>query len=123
MRQLFLAICLILALSTFSFAQEPIQVGWAVITPTSVTTSGLVVFETFGFSRAALDTTQAGILPASLTTNSVVFVSASPRLTRNAGVALVNPQSTSVNVTLTLRNESGTPFGTAPTVTVPSMQQ
>src|SRR5207247_3051070 len=103
MRQLVFAISLILALSVFSFAQEPLQVGWAVITPVSTTTSGLVVFETFGFSRSASDTGQAGIVPSGLTTNAIVFVSSSTRLTRNVCVAIVNSQSTSVNVTLTLR--------------------
>ena len=123
MRQLILAITLILALSAVSFAQEPIQVGWAVITPVSVTTNGLVVFETFGFSRTVSDTGQAGILPSGLTTNAMVFVGTSTRLSRNVGVAIVNPNSTAVNVTLTLRRDDGTPFATATTLTVPAMQQ
>ena len=123
MRQLVFAISLILAFSVFSFAQEPLQVGWAVITPVSTTTSGLVVFETFGFSRTAADTGQAGILPSGLTTNAIVFVSSSTRLTRNVGVAIVNPQSTSVNVTLTLRRDDGTQFATSITVTVPALTQ
>jgi hypothetical protein len=123
MRRLFLAVSLILACSAFSFAQEPIQVGWVVITPTSVTTTGLVVFETFGFTQGVGNTGQAGVLPSGLTTNSLVFVSSSPQLSRNVGVAIVNPQSTSVNVTLTLRRDDGTPFGTSPTITVPALQQ
>lgn len=123
MRQLFLALSLILALSAFSFAQEPLQVGWAVITPVSTTTSGLVVFETFGFSRSATDTLQAAIIPAGLTTNALIFVNTSTRLTRNVGVAVVNPQSTSVSVTLTLRRDDGTPFATSITLTVPAMSQ
>jgi hypothetical protein len=123
MRQLSLAICLILAFAAVSLAQDPIQVGWAVITPSSVTTSGLVVFETFGFSRAIGDTNQAGVVPSGLTTNAVVFVSSSTRLSRNVGVAVVNPQNTSVNVTLTLRRDDGTVVGTPITVPVPSMQQ
>jgi hypothetical protein len=114
---------LILAFSAFSSAQEPIQVGWAVITPTSVTTSGLVVFETFGFTRALNDTSQAGILPSGLTTNSLVFVSSSGRLSRNVGVALVNPNNTPVTVTLTLRRDDGTAFATSINVNVPAMQQ
>jgi len=123
MRRLFLALSLILVWSAFSFAQEPIQVGWAVITPTSVTTTGLVVFETFGLSRTVNDTGQAGVLPSGLTTNALVFVSSSTRLSRNVGVALVNPQSTSVSVTLTLRRDDGTQFAQSTTVTVPTMQQ
>src|SRR5437867_3142643 len=123
MRQLFLALCLILVMSAFSFAQEPLQVGWAVITPVSTTTSGLVVFETFGFSRSASDTLQAGILTSGLNTNALVFVNTSTRLTRNVGVAIVNPQSTSVNVTLSLRRDDGTPFATSITLTVGAMSQ
>jgi hypothetical protein len=114
---------LILALSSFSFAQEPLQVGWAVITPLPVTTNGLVVFETFGLSRTATDTAQAGVLPSGLTTNALVFVTSSTRLSRNVGVAIVNPQSTSVNVTLTLKRDDGTSFPTSPTITVQPMQQ
>jgi len=123
MRKALLMLSLILASASFSFAQGPIQVGWAVITPLSATTSGVVAFETFGFSRGAAETTQAGVLPSGLTTNSVIFVSASSRLSRNVGVAIVNPQNTSVNVTLTLRGDDGTQFSTSPTVTVPAMQQ
>jgi hypothetical protein len=123
MRKLFLVISLILGMSAFSFAQEPIQVGWAVITPTSATTTGLVVFQTFGFTRALNDTNQAGVLPSSLTTNAIVFVSASTRLNRNVGVAFVNPQSSAVAVTLTLRRDDGTVFATSVTVNVPAMQQ
>jgi hypothetical protein len=111
-----------LVVSSVSFAQEPLQVGWAVITPLSVTTN-LVVFETFGFTRSTADTEQAGLLPTGLTTNALVFVTSSTRLSRNVGVAVVNPQSTSVNVTLTLRRDDGTQFPTAPTITVQPMQQ
>jgi len=81
------------------------------------------VFETFGFSRTASDTGQAGILPSGLTTNAVVFVSSSTRLSRNVGVAIVNPQSTSANVTLTLRRDDGTQFATSTILSVPAMQQ
>jgi len=119
-----LTLSLILASSVFSFAQGPIQVGWAVITPLSATTSGIVAFETFGFNRGAgSDTTQAGILPSGLTTNSVVFVSTSTRLSRNVGVAIVNPQNTTVNVSLTLRKDDGTQLATSVIVAIPPMQQ
>ena len=123
MRKLFLALSLMLALSAFSFAQEPIQVGWAVITPLSATTTGLIVFETFGFSRSATDTSQAGILPASLTTNAIVFVNFSSRLTRNTGVAIVNPQNQTIPVTLTLKRDDGTQFATSVTINVNATQQ
>jgi hypothetical protein len=83
----------------------------------------LVVFEAFGFSRSASDTSQAGILPSSLTTDAVVFVNTSSRLTRNTGVAIVNPQNQTVPVTLTLRRDDGTQFATSVTTNVNAMQQ
>lgn len=100
----------------------PIQAGYAVVTPVVATTSGLVVFETFGFRRGGSDASQAGVLPPDLTTNAIMFVQSSGRLSRNLGVAIVNPGTSSVNVTMTLRKDDGTQLGTA-TVPVPSHTQ
>jgi hypothetical protein len=105
-----------------------IQVGYGIVTPvastTSGTTTGLVVFETFGArsSGGNADATQAGVLPPDLTTNAILFVDSSGRLSKNTGVAIVNPNSSNVNVTMILRKSDGTPVGTA-TVNVPSHQQ
>jgi len=101
--------------------RSPVQSGYAVVTPVSSTTSGLVVFETFGLRRGE-DTTQAGVVPPALTTNAVMFVESDGRLSKNLGVAMVNPNSTNVNVTVTLRKADGTTLGTA-TVNVPARQQ
>ena len=97
----------------------PIQTGYAVVTSNS--TSGLVVFETFGL-KSGSDTTQAGVLPPDLTTSAVMYVSSNGKLSRNLGVAIVNPSSTNANVTMTLRKSDGSLLGTA-TITVPARQQ
>ena len=97
----------------------PIQTGYAVVTSSS--TSGLVVFETFGL-KAGPETTQAGVLPPDLTTNAAMFVNSSGRLSRNLGVAIVNPSGSSANVTLTLRKDDGSVLG-ATTLTVAARQQ
>ncbi len=90
---------------------SPIEVGYAVVTPTSANTSGLVVFETFGQKRGN-DTTQAGVIPSELTTDAVVFVNASGRLSRNLGVAIANPGAIDATVRLTLRDQSGAVLAT-----------
>src|SRR5213594_204348 len=104
--------------------KAPIQSGYAVVTPvaattsgtaivlnttkietitglaasTSGTTTGLVVFETFGMrGEGILGTTQAGVLPPDLTTNAMMFVDSEGRLSKNLGVAIVNPNSTNAN--------------------------
>ena len=109
--------------------KAPVQAGYGVITPvvagTAGTTTGLVVFETFGLRKNNGnndETTQAGILPPDLTTNAVLFVESSGRLSKNLGVAIVNPNSSNVNVRMTLRNDDGRQLGTK-TVTVPARQQ
>jgi hypothetical protein len=105
--------------------KAPIQSGYGVVTPVAATSggtvSGLVVFETFGL-RENSGTPQAGVLPPDLTTNAILFVDSNARLSKNLGVAIVNPNSTSVNVTMTLRKGDGTTAGTT-TLTVPSLQQ
>jgi hypothetical protein len=103
----------------------PIQAGYAVITPIVVTTGattggttvtagsstgGLVVFETFGLRYdGGADTTQAGVLPPDLTTKAMLFVDSEGKLSKNVGVAIVNPNggSSTVGVTLTLFDAMG----------------
>jgi hypothetical protein len=99
----------------------PIQVGYAIVTPTSANTSGLVVFETFGHKQGN-ETSQAGVLPSEMTTSAMLFVSTSGRLSRNLGVAIANPGSTDAILTLTLRDDDGVALGTK-TLTVVSRKQ
>lgn len=103
----------------------PVQTGWALITPGTVPANGLVVFETFGSRSSAGDssTTQAGVLPPDLTTNALLFVDASGRLSKNLGVAIVNPNPSSVTVTLTLRKTDGSVVASSSPITVPAHQQ
>ena len=137
MRKLLVIFSLILICTNLALAQGrppgerddhddygPIQVGYAVVTPlavTSGTTSGLVVFASFGMRHYGenSDATQAGVLPPDLTTNAVLFVDRSGRLSKNLGVAIVNPNSSNVNVTMTLRKSDGTQLATTD-VNVPS---
>ncbi len=139
MPKLFGTFCLILFCAVFAIAQEPsdrgdgrddhddsgpIQAGYGVVTPVvagTASTAGLVVFETFGL-RGEGGASQAGVLPPDLTTNAVLFVDSEGKLSKNLGVALVNPNSSNVNVTLTLRKGDGTQLATT-TVNVPSHQQ
>src|SRR5437762_5135274 len=105
--------------------KAPIQSGYGVVTPvaatTGGTTTGLVVFETFGLrsNEGNSGTSQAGVLPPGLTTNAILFVDSSGRLSKNLGVAIVNPNSSNVNVAMTLRKGDGTSLGTT-TINVPS---
>jgi hypothetical protein len=107
----------------------PVQSGYAVVTPvvatTSGTTTGLVVFETFGLrGHSDSGTLEAGVLPPDLTTNAILFADESGRLSKNLGVAIVNPNSTSANITLTLRKSDGTTIATSnPPVTVQAYNQ
>ncbi len=101
--------------------EGPVQTGYAVITPVSTVSSGLVVFETFGLKQES-GTTQAGVLPPNLTTSAVMFAGSNGRLSRNLGVAIVNPFNASVTVTLTLRNSDGATIATTP-ITIGAHQQ
>ena len=134
MRRLLAVFTVILCSTAFAFAQGrddhndsgPILTGYGVVTPVAAATggtiTGLVAFESFGLRNGFGVTSQAGVLPADLTTNAILFVDTSGRLAKNLGVAIVNPNSSNVNVTLTLRNVTGSVLSTT-IVNVPSHQQ
>ena len=65
---------------------------------------------------------QAGVMPPDLTTNSLLFVDSSGRLSKNLGVAIVNPNNVSANVSLVLKKNDGTTVSNT-TLTVPSKAQ
>jgi hypothetical protein len=104
--------------------RAPVQSGYAVVSSatTSGSTTGLVVFETFGMRGGPGGTTQAGVQPPDLTTNSLLFVDSSGRLSKNLGVAIVNPNNVPANVTLTLKKGDGTTAAST-TLTVQSKNQ
>jgi hypothetical protein len=85
-----------------------VQSGYAIVTPTSAVTTGLVVFETFGEHRMS-EVTQAGVLPSDVTTHCILYVSSNGRLSKNLGVAIANPGADEASVTLTLLDEKGFP--------------
>lgn len=93
--------------------RSPVQAGYAVVTPTSGSPAGLVVFETFG-EHQGNGMTQAGVLPADMTTNSILFFDANGRLSKNLGVAIANPGSAPANVSITLRDDVGNTLATLP---------
>lgn len=115
MKKIIGVVGLVLLLTFAAFADEDnqIQSGYAVVTPSAGAASALVVFETFGM-RGNSDggTLQAGVLPAGLTTNALLFVDASGRLSKNLGVAIVNPNTSDITVTMTLRQSDGTQVAT-----------
>src|SRR5438093_1943555 len=88
----------------------PLQVGYAVITPTSGTPSEMIVFESFGL-KTGTQTLQAGIVPGDATTNSMVFVNMSVLLSRDLGIALLNLQTVQAEVTMTIRRTDGIQVG------------
>jgi hypothetical protein len=102
--------------------KAPVQAGYVVVTPTGGTSTGLVAFETFGLRHGENVAAQAGVMPPGLTTSAFLFVDSSGRLSKNLGVAIVNPHSTNLNLAMTLRKSDGTQVGSA-TLTVPARQQ
>jgi len=104
--------------------RTPVQSGYAVVTPSTTSGTGLVVFETFGWRRGGdAGTPQAGVLPPGLTTNAVMFVDSKGKLSKNLGLAMVNPNSSNVNVSMLLRDSNGSQLGATKTVNIPSHQQ
>jgi ice-binding like protein/Big-like domain-containing protein len=108
--RLFFTVLCVCLLSMDAFAQ------------TSGSPGGLVVFETFGSALAA-DTTQAGVLPGVMTTQTVLFASSSARLSRNLGVAIVNPSGTAASMTMTLRRGGDGTISSVKTIKVGARQQ
>src|SRR5262245_49168038 len=103
--------------------KAPVQAGYVVVTPTSGG-AGLVAFETFGLrgNGANGGTSQAEVMPPGLTTSAMIFVESSGRLSKNLGIAIVNPNSSDVSVAMTLRKSDGTQVATT-NFTVPLRQQ
>src|SRR5262245_62958614 len=103
--------------------KAPVQAGYVVVTPTSGG-AGLVAFETFGLRGGGANggASQAGVMPPGLTTSAMIFVESSGRLSKNFGIAIVNPNSSDVSVAMTLRKSDGTQVA-ATNFMVPSHQQ
>jgi hypothetical protein len=92
----------------------PLQVGYVTVTHETPSTEGLSVFETFGLQRGGA-TTQAGVVSSVMTTKGVLAVTANRGLSRDLGLAMVNPYNPnngSANVTLTLKDSQGNTIAT-----------
>ena len=105
MKILSCAFLLALFIPLFSFGQT-IQVGWAVVTPTSGTGAGLSVSETFG-ELVDNNFFQASVIASPLVTLTNVVVNSNPATGVNTGIAMVNPNDTPVTVSMTLGNQQG----------------
>jgi hypothetical protein len=98
--------------------EDPIQVGYVIITPVTEQgeagvpleeTTGLVAFETFGEKKGNM-MTPIGVLPSNMANSAMLFVNTSGRLSRNIGAAIANPaggSDFSTEITLTLKGENG----------------
>ncbi len=118
-------VCLVMV-PAVSFAladgkSNQLKVGYVVVTPSQPYAGGLAVFETFGETRGA-ETTQAAVMGSGVTKKAVLFVDTDDHKLRNIGVAITNPNPQSVEITLTLRNESGTDIATK-ILTLPAHNQ
>jgi hypothetical protein len=105
MKLLLCALLLAFFMPLFSFSQT-IQTGYAVVTPTSGTGSGLSVSETFG-ELVGGNFFQASVIASPLVTLTNVVINSNPATGVNTGIAVVNPNDSPVNVTMTLGNQQG----------------
>ena len=69
-----------------------VQVGYAIVTPSSPNAAGFTAFENLVMTRAT-DTIEVGVMPADLTTTITMPVDVSKQLSETLGVALVNPNN------------------------------
>jgi len=102
----------------------PLQMGFVVITPPPAFADKLIVFETFGLKQGT-QILQASVIPGPLTSSAMIFVNKSPRLLRDIGLALVNPNpfgGPEAKITMTLRRVDGIVVGTKPIFIVPARQ-
>jgi len=85
-----------------------IRTGYAIITPDSGTPAPTSTL-TYGIVQNAIVQSLASILPTPLTADTSLLVDFVQTIGRNLGVAIANPNNSSVTVTLTLRDSKGMP--------------
>jgi hypothetical protein len=123
MRVLILALGTAFLIPSLAFCQtsSTIQVGYAVITPSTPASGAFTALETLNQTRTA-DTLQVSVFAPDLVSNAVVPVEVSATLQKNLGIAIANPNPSSANLTLTLRRSDGMQFTTA-TISLLARQQ
>jgi len=84
----------------------PVQTGYAVVTP-ALAATGVSVLESFGL-RQQDGAVQSSVVPPPLVTSAVMFINESTRLSKDVGIAIVNPNNSVAPVTLTVRKNDGT---------------
>jgi len=99
-----------------------IKSGYVIITPDAGSASPTPTM-TFGMISGGSVQSQAGIIPTPTTTDASMFIEVIPRISRNIGVAIMNPGSTTAAVNLTLRDENGIIVGSPANVSIPAHQQ
>src|SRR5688572_25179437 len=78
-------------------ASGTVQVGYAVVTPSSPISSGLVVLETIIQTRGQ-DVLEVGVFPPALTTSVLIPVEISSARAENLGIAIANPNNAPANL-------------------------
>jgi hypothetical protein len=99
-----------------------IKVGYVVITPDATTASPLATV-TYGIVQNGTVQSQAGVLPAAMTTDASMFVNVVTGIGRNLGVAMTNPGSSALTVTLTLKDSTGALQANSVSITLQPGQQ
>jgi phosphodiesterase/alkaline phosphatase D-like protein len=107
---------------TTAVEQGDIKSGYVIITPDSSSGAPTPTM-TFGTISGGSVQSQAGIIPTYMTTDASMFIEVIPRISRNIGVAIANPGSSTTAVSLTLRDENGIIVGSPANVSVPARQQ
>jgi hypothetical protein len=97
-----------------------IQTGYAVVTP-ALAAPGVAVMESFGL-RQLDGAIQSSVMPPALVTSAAMFVNESTRLSKDVGIAMVNPNNGVATVTLTVRKNDGTQLLTK-TIQIPTRRQ
>jgi len=88
----------------------PVQAGYAIVTP-SFGTPGVSVSETFGLRQQG-SAIQTSLDAQPLVLSALMFVNESVRLSKDIGIAIVNPNNGVASVILTVRKNDGTQLQT-----------
>jgi len=114
------------AATTMAMAQYSgyryIQVGYAIITPTTPDHDGLLVMEAFG-QNASDGNAQPQAAALGMTTSAMMMVNTSAERIGDLAICVTNPGSEIVSLTITLRRNDGSILGTKNTWVWPYMQR